>query len=246
MPHGMDLLLLLQIIGIVLSAVIFWNGWRGSLLRHFPIFYSYIAISSLGSTALGAWSFARFGGTGYAEAYFTLLLVRQVLEISIFAKLYTRFRMQNDQHMWQLLAAVTGTMAVFLLVHVGSGQSTFGSYPFLVTVLLQFQTLFCALTLGHVALNRRVSIGWNQFVIISGLAISILFKYIGWALVASDLIEFNVLRPWIQPIEIVPWIIWAVSMRDYFPTRELPESDFAELEAQRRECEKAVKSLLQR
>lgn len=242
----MDLLLLLQIIGIALSLVILWNGLKGSLIRRFPIFYSYIAISSLGSTALCICWLLKIDLDLYIEAYFDLLLLRQALEISILAKLYTRFRSLKDQHMWQLLVAVTAMMAVFLLVYVGSGQGSFGSYPFLVAILLQFQTLFCALTLGHIALNRKVSIGWNQFVIVSGLAISILFKYIGWALVASDLIQFNLLRPWIQPIEIVPWIIWAVSMRDYFPTRELPESDFAEIEAQRRECEKAVKSLLQR
>lgn len=241
----MGLLLLLQIIGIVLSLVILWYGWKGSLIRRFPIFYGYIAISSLGSTALGIGWFL-IDTADYVEAYFNLLLLRQVLEISILAKLYTRFRFLKDQHMWQLLVAVTSIMGVFLLVHVSTGQANLGSYPSLVAVFLQFQTLFCALTLGHIALNRRVSIGWNQFVIISGLAISILFKYIGWALVASDLIHFSVLRPWIQPIEIVPWIIWAFSMRKYDPTRELPESDFTDLEAQRRDCEKAVKSLLQR
>ncbi len=240
----MQLEYLLGIAGLVLSAMILWNGWRDALTRLFPFFYLYVLVSTVGSLALWVGHFLEMQNKEYVYLYFWVHLLRQGLEICILARVYARFRGQDDHRMWQGLSLLTGMMAVILLVNWSPHY--FRTFQFVTAALLQFQTLFCALTLGHIAMNRRLTIGWNQFTVISGLAISILFKYIGWALVASGVIKFDLLWPWIMPIEIVPWIIWAISMRGQSPTLELTDSRSAELEAQRRECEKAVKSLLRR
>ena len=240
----MQLYILLGIVGLALSVMILRSGWRDSLTRLFPFFYLYVLVSTAGSVALWTSYFLDLQNEGYVHLYFVVHLLRQGLEICILARAYARFRVHDDHRMWQALSLLTGMMAVILLVNWA--PNTFRTYQFFTAALLQFQTLFCALTLGHIAMNRRLTIGWNQFTVISGLAISILFKYIGWALVASGAIKFNLLWPWIMPIEIVPWVIWAISMRGKSPTLELPENRLAELEAQRRECEKAVKSLSQR
>ncbi len=211
------------IAGFALYLAILWVGYRHRLLRAFPVFYLYVSARVLQS--IWFWSYLLFLGESrdpiYAHSFYANLLADQLFEVAIMAKIYLRVKTSKDNWYWGLLVFLTAMMALVSLSHELS--DIFSGYLAGNAVLYQFQVLFCALILGHMALNRRVAIGWNQFSIISGLAISILLKYIGWALVASRVFGYDALQPWFQPLELLPWVFWAFLIRGPASDGSLPD-----------------------
>ena len=235
----------LSFLQIFLYGHILLLGWRDrTLLRTFPIFYWYVAFY-LGRDICG-WIIIYTVGLDtvfYSNFYHFGLLGGHVLQMALLVSIYFQVKGRRDREHWLVLALFSILIAWLLIsnrTQLPAPELLWG----VMAILLQF--LMALLVLIQLRWNERLILGRNHAGLLFGLVLRIALDIVLFVCSAVGLIDYQTIRPWIQPLSILPWLVWAWSMREVSLPGWLSAEEGERLQGQQQEYIRVVRALLRR
>lgn len=215
-----------------------WHLW--SEFRWFVALMTWSATAELGCW----WVLIRNGNAGlaYQEVYEGGLLACQLLVIVQLGEIYGLVKSRRDASHWIVLLLFAVLMGAYWGTRTGA--STLLQRWQLAA--LQFEVLFALLTVTHVYWNPRLRLGANHWGLLGGLVLRIALDYLLLTSLTLGLVSYAGVKPWIQPLALMPWGIWMLGFQRHSPPSRVAGWDAARLRSNQVDFRKAVRGLLKR
>ncbi len=235
----------LSFLQFFLYGYILFNGWVDRpLARAFPVLYWYVAFN-LGRDIFGWISICAIGldTAFYSKFYHYGLLGSHILQMALLISIYFQVRGRRDREHW-LVLALFGIFIIWLVLYNRNQLPAPELLWGVMAVLLQF--LLALLVLAQAYWNERLVLGRNHAGLLLGLVLRISLDIVLFVGSAVGLIDYQAIRPWIQPLSILPWLVWAWSMSELALPQRLSEQELARLQGDQQKFIHVVRALLRR
>ncbi len=235
----------LSVLQFFLYGHLLLNGLRDSRLRQaFPLFYGYVGWIFLSD--IGRWAILYTAGLDtvfYSKFYHYGLLGGHILQMALLVSIYFQVKGRRDREHW-LALALFSILIAWLLISNRTQLPTNERLWEVMAILLQF--LMALLVLIQLRWNERLVLGRNHAGLLFGLVLRIALDIVLFVSSAVGLIDYQTIRPWIQPLSILPWLVWAWSMRELALPGWLSAEEGERLQGQQQEFIRVVRALLRR
>lgn len=228
-----------------LYAYLLFLGCRDRrLLRAFPLFYAYVC--GVFITGVGRWTVISTVGLDtlfYSKFYHYSLLGSHILQMALLISIYFQVKGRRDREHWLALvsfAALIGWLFVTNRYQLPASERLWE------VMAILFQFLMALLVLAQVYWNERLVLGRNHAGLLFGLVLRITLDIVLFVSSAVGLVDYQTIRPWIQPLSILPWLVWAWSMRELSLPVWLSANQVESLQGQQQEFIRTVRELLRR
>lgn len=235
----------LSFLQFFLYAYLLFHGWRERrLLNALPLFYLYVSWFLI--TGVGRWTVICTVGLDtafYSKFYHYSLLGGHLLQMALLISIYFQVKGRRDREHWIALVSFAILLAWLLI----SNRHQLPAAELLWEVMaILFQFLMALLVLAQVYWNERLVLGRNHAGLLFGLVLRITLDIVLFVSSAVGLIDYQTIRPWIQPLSILPWLVWAWSMRELSLPVWLSGPEAESLQGQQQEFIRTVRELLRR
>ncbi len=164
----------------------------------------------------------------YSSFYHFAIVGSLILQARLLTQLYALVRSRRPRLCWKLVAGLTIST---LLVSLHASTEPIPSFQIFHISAAAFLSMFCLLNALQARWNPRVFLRRNH----RGLLWGLFWQALSGGLLMSSFvlgrIEYEAVRPWIQPICLVPWIIWVFTMRTIRPARVISERAATKLDS---------------
>ena len=207
------------LLGVLLQSLLFWRASRTGLWQHYPLFYIYLAYTSVWSLVCSLPVMVHH--PAYAKIYWSCYLGAAVLRLAIMAEVHRHVFPRSSALRNRVNIIVFISLALLALIFWSSDLNPAASVLLDSARKMALSVAVWSFVLLGLAHYYGVRIGRNVWGIAVGLLTFIGTEFVDLA--AMDLIpQFRVVLGYVHPVAFVAMLlVWTYALWDYYPSPRL-------------------------